>query len=89
MLIVATRTDVWPLYLFIDRVQEGMRELDTLKDKRDVNLCATMGLILGHKRSRVIGNYVCSENFPLNQRQLRHSCYNKSFNLFNDILTEA
>ncbi|XP_059173967.1 tetratricopeptide repeat protein 21B-like [Physella acuta] len=34
-----------------NRVQEGMRELDVLKDKRDINLCATMALMLAHKKS--------------------------------------
>ncbi|XP_052258735.1 tetratricopeptide repeat protein 21B-like isoform X2 [Dreissena polymorpha] len=33
-----------------DRVQEGIRELDILKDKRDVNLCSTMALMLAHKK---------------------------------------
>ncbi|GFN94695.1 tetratricopeptide repeat protein 21b-like [Plakobranchus ocellatus] len=35
-----------------NRVQEGMRELDMLKDKRDVNLCSTMALMFAHKKSR-------------------------------------
>ncbi|KAK7092869.1 tetratricopeptide repeat protein 21B-like [Littorina saxatilis] len=34
-----------------DRVQEGIRELDMLKDKRDINLCATMALMFAHKKS--------------------------------------
>ncbi|XP_012939708.1 tetratricopeptide repeat protein 21B isoform X2 [Aplysia californica] len=34
-----------------NRVQEGMRELDMLKDKRDVNLCSTMALMFAHKKS--------------------------------------
>lgn len=38
-----------------DRTQESMRELDLLKDKRDVNLCSTMALILAHKKSRGVG----------------------------------
>ncbi|KAJ8306896.1 hypothetical protein KUTeg_014980 [Tegillarca granosa] len=33
------------------RVQEGIRELDLLKDKRDVNLCSIMCLMLAHKMS--------------------------------------
>lgn len=32
-----------------------MRELDVLKDKRDVNLAATMTLMLGHKYSQTVG----------------------------------
>jgi len=42
-------------YCFTGRVQEGMRELDILKDKRDVNLCSTMALMLGHKHSQSVG----------------------------------
>lgn len=34
-----------------DRIQEGIRELDMLKDKRDINLCATMALMFAHKKS--------------------------------------
>ncbi|PVD35924.1 hypothetical protein C0Q70_02893 [Pomacea canaliculata] len=34
-----------------DRVQEGIRELDILKDKRDVNLCSIMALMFAHKKS--------------------------------------
>ena len=34
-----------------------MRELDVLKDKRDVNLAATMTLMLGHKYSQTVGTY--------------------------------
>nr|KAG5695130.1 hypothetical protein BaRGS_017229 [Batillaria attramentaria] len=34
-----------------NRVQEGIRELDILKDKRDINLCATMALMFAHKKS--------------------------------------
>jgi len=33
-----------------------MRELDILKDKRDVNLCSTMALMLAHKKANSIGN---------------------------------
>ena len=41
--------------LLSDRIQEGMRELDFLKDKRDVNLCSTMALMLAHKKGNTIG----------------------------------
>ena len=32
-----------------------MRELDFLKDKRDVNLCSTMALMLAHKKGNTVG----------------------------------
>lgn len=32
-----------------------MRELDVLKDKRDVNLCSTMALMLAHKKGNLVG----------------------------------
>ena len=42
-------------HFFSDRIQEGMRELDFLKDKRDVNLCSTMALMLAHKKGNTVG----------------------------------
>ena len=45
----------WLLYFFLDRIQEGMRELDFLKDRRDVNLCSTMALMLAHKKGNTVG----------------------------------
>ena len=41
--------------VIVDRVQEGIRELEQLKDKRDVNLGATMALMLAHKKSKMVG----------------------------------
>ena len=32
-----------------------MRELDFLKDRRDVNLCSTMALMLAHKKGNTVG----------------------------------
>ena len=37
------------------RAQEAIRELEMLKDKRDVNLCSLMALMYAHKMARVIG----------------------------------
>ncbi|CAG5135745.1 unnamed protein product, partial [Candidula unifasciata] len=37
-----------------NRVQEGMRELELLKDKRDVNLCSTMALMFAHKKAQTM-----------------------------------
>ncbi|KAK6970975.1 Tetratricopeptide repeat protein 21B [Biomphalaria glabrata] len=44
-----------------NRVQEGMRELEILKDKRDVNLCATMALMLAHKKSQTMDREAVQE----------------------------
>jgi len=49
----------------IGRVQEGMRELDVLKDKRDVNLASTMTLMLGHKYSQTVGMYDTKTTFTV------------------------
>ena len=38
-----------------DRLAEGMRELETILDKRDMVLCAPMLLIYAHKRCKTIG----------------------------------
>ena len=37
------------------RAQEAIRELEMLKDKRDVNLCSLMALMYAHKMARVVG----------------------------------
>lgn len=42
-----------------------MRELDVLKDKRDVNLAATMTLMLGHKYSQTVGTYDTKTSFTV------------------------
>jgi hypothetical protein len=42
-----------------------MRELDVLKDKRDVNLAATMTLMLGHKYSQTVGTYNTRTTFTV------------------------
>lgn len=44
-----------------DRIQEGMRELDFLKDKRDVNLCSTMALMLAHKKGNTVDREAVTE----------------------------
>ena len=54
---------IYKQYIFLDRVQESMRELDVLKDKRDVNLCSTMALILAHKKGRSIGKLETINSF--------------------------
>ncbi|KAK6182507.1 hypothetical protein SNE40_010181 [Patella caerulea] len=36
------------------RYQEGIRELDVLKDKRDVNVCSIMALMFAHKNSPTV-----------------------------------
>ena len=41
----------------IGRIQEGIRELDVLKDKRDVNICSTMALMFAHKHSQSVGEF--------------------------------
>ena len=38
-----------------DRLAEGMRELETILDTRDVVLCAPLLLIYAHKRCKTIG----------------------------------
>ncbi|XP_060575597.1 tetratricopeptide repeat protein 21B-like isoform X3 [Ruditapes philippinarum] len=44
-----------------DRVQEGIRELEILKDKRDVNLCSTMALMLAHKKGNSVDREAVTE----------------------------
>ena len=40
---------------FIDRVQEGIRELEPLRDRQDVNVCALLALIMAHKKAATPG----------------------------------
>ncbi|XP_013391055.1 tetratricopeptide repeat protein 21B [Lingula anatina] len=47
--------------LLEDRVQEGMRELEILKDKRDLNLCTYMALMFGHKRCKTVDREAMQE----------------------------
>ena len=58
-----TSVMIYKQYICLDRVQESMRELDVLKDKRDVNLCSTMALILAHKKGRSIGKLETINSF--------------------------
>ncbi|CAH1774388.1 unnamed protein product [Owenia fusiformis] len=43
------------------RVQDGIRELDMLKEKRDINLCSYMALMYAHKLSRTVDREAVSE----------------------------
>ena len=44
------------MYLLItDRLAEGMRELEGIKDKPDLILCTTMALMYSHKRCKTVG----------------------------------
>ena len=38
-----------------DRLAEGMRELEGIKDKPDLVLCTTMALMYSHKRCKTVG----------------------------------
>ena len=37
---------------FPDNVSEAIRELDRIKDQRDITLCSLMALVVAHKRSK-------------------------------------
>ena len=43
------------IHFVSDRISEGMRELDAIRDKRDVILCTTMALMYAHKRCKTVG----------------------------------
>ncbi|ESO93623.1 hypothetical protein LOTGIDRAFT_189817 [Lottia gigantea] len=43
------------------RYQEGIRELDVLKDKRDVNICSLMALIYAHKVQQTVDREAVQE----------------------------
>ncbi|XP_071943351.1 tetratricopeptide repeat protein 21B-like [Antedon mediterranea] len=43
------------------RLSEGMRDLETLKDKLDVNICSTMALMYAHKRMKTVDREAVQE----------------------------
>lgn len=43
------------------RIQEGIRELDVLKDKRDVNICSKLALMFAHKHSQSVDREAVQE----------------------------
>ena len=38
------------------RIQEGISDLDLIKDKRDVNVCSLLALSYAHRMCKTIGN---------------------------------
>lgn len=62
-------------FLTSGRIQEGIRELDVLKDKRDVNICSTMALMFAHKHSQSVGKI-----FSLHIAQFHNSKHLKGRN---------
>ncbi|XP_071507875.1 tetratricopeptide repeat protein 21B-like [Diadema antillarum] len=44
-----------------DRLSEGMRELESIRDKPDVILCSTMALIYAHKKSKNVDKEAVQE----------------------------
>ncbi|XP_066301202.1 tetratricopeptide repeat protein 21B-like [Branchiostoma lanceolatum] len=47
--------------LLEDRLQEAMRELEAIKDKRDVNLCSTLALMYAHKKCKTVDREAVAE----------------------------
>jgi len=43
--------------LIAGRVQDSLRELETLSNKPDINLCSLLALIHGHRKAKSIGTY--------------------------------
>jgi len=44
------------MYLHISgRVQDSLRELETLSNKPDVNLCSLLALVHGHRKAKSVG----------------------------------
>ncbi|XP_033124188.1 tetratricopeptide repeat protein 21B-like [Anneissia japonica] len=43
------------------RLSEGMRDLESLKDKADVNICSTMALMYAHKRMKTVDREAVQE----------------------------
>lgn len=51
-----------------DRTSEGIRELESISDKRDMVLCSSMLLIHAHKKCKTVGKteiiYYLRVSFP-------------------------
>ena len=43
--------------LSTDQIPEGIRELESLLDKRDLVVCAPLLLVHAHKRCKLVGQY--------------------------------
>ena len=39
------------------RVQDSLRELETLSNRSDVNLCSLLALVHGHRKAKSVGVY--------------------------------
>ncbi|XP_065838597.1 tetratricopeptide repeat protein 21B-like [Oscarella lobularis] len=60
-----------------DRLAEGMRSLQTIKDKRDVILCSSMALVYAHKRCSTIDKEAVQE-LDTRVKQERQKCGEKA-----------
>lgn len=50
---------LWLVLFLLGRIQESMREFESLSSRPDVNLSSTLGLIQGHRKAKVIGRMLC------------------------------
>lgn len=44
--------------MYVDRIQEAIRELEVVREKQDVSLCTTMALIYAHKKCSAPGKHI-------------------------------
>lgn len=58
-------------FYLLDHVQEAIQELELMKDKRDVSLCALMALVYAQKK----------RSNPGRHGELTYSHYHKKMNL--------
>ena len=65
---------IYYVYIFFtDRASEAIRELEVIKEKPDVLLCATMALIHAHKKAKLVDREAVQE-LETKLRQDRQSC---------------
>ena len=50
----------------IGRVQEGISDLEVIKDKRDINVCSLLALTHAHRLCKTVGMYTWSITLDVN-----------------------
>lgn len=61
------------IFILLDRVSEGIRELEAIQDKQEVVLCSLMALIYAHKKAKMIDKESVQQ-LETKVKQTRTSC---------------
>ena len=61
------------IIIFLDRVSEGIRELEAIQDRQEIVLCSLMALIYAHKKAKMIDKESVQQ-LEAKVKQTRTSC---------------